>query len=228
MGSVDPHRTAGGRAAAGFQKTSTGEATRGSRRGRGRAEAARGIGIGQDRRPLRGTDERPEAQGALVLQRLQGRHLHAVRRLVDLPVLRLSFPDHHVRGIALRGDGEEHGGDGIARFWVRVRHRVRVLLRAAPHDSWFHGAGIGLRIDSVRVLRVYGVGLPVLQILDRYVDYGDIADTGSNRCQRSRVLHHEVHRREFCHVDRFHIHLQGEEHAFTKLYQQYLKTSCYM
>lgn len=91
---------------------------------------------------------------AQVLVRLQGCVCHAVRCVLDLPVLRLSLAYNHVRRLAERGDRQEHGRHGVSHLRVSVRHRLRLLLGAAAYHPRLHGTCAGLWDYSLRLLCV--------------------------------------------------------------------------
>lgn len=180
MGPRDPDRTAGGDPLAGHQEAPSGEADRGvRRRGRG-AEAARRVGVGQERKAVRGADQRLEEEASVVLVGLQGRLGDAVHRFLDFPVFRVFVAYHHFRRAARGSDREEHGRYGIVGFRFCLWDGVRVLLRAAVDDFGVDRSGLGLRDDCVRVLQVGPVGLHVLQVLDWDLDYDYSAHSRGN------------------------------------------------
>lgn len=109
---------------------------------------------------------------AQVLVRLQGCVCHAVRCVLDLPVLCLSLTHNHVRGLTERGDWQEHGRHGVPRLRVSVRHRLRLLLGAATHHPRLHGTCARLRDYSLRLLYVSDCWFHVVVEVIRWVVVG--------------------------------------------------------
>lgn len=109
---------------------------------------------------------------AQVLVRLQGGVCHAVRCVLDLPVLCLSLTHNHVRRLTERGDWQEHGRHGVPRLRVFVRHRLRLLLGAATHHPRLHGTCARLRDYSLRLLYVSDCCFHVVvEVISRVVVY---------------------------------------------------------
>lgn len=133
---------------------------------------------------------------------------------VDLPLLRLSLSYNNVRRPSFSSHRKEHGGYGIFGVRIHLRHGVRVLFGAAPDDFGVHWTGVGVWDYSLRLLWYYRLGLYVLQVVDRYLDSRHSDGVSCNRRKCFRLLHHQIHWREFRYSDCYYIYFQGELDVF--------------